>query len=152
MFFEYLSITAKARAAYSEADVVVIDNVFAALDADTIHTIFSSCIAKLMRHATRIIAVSDLALFKHFERLVVLREGEVIAEGPLDVLTARGIPEVIHPSDDIEEDALVSTKRQSLKREPTNMHMCWQYMLALRKIDCRRDEFSLHVTTMVHAS
>ena len=56
---------ALARAVYADADILVLDDIFAALDAIVAKSIFVRCILNLCRYKTRIIVTHNLDIINH---------------------------------------------------------------------------------------
>ncbi len=78
---------AVARALYHDPGVLVFDEATAALDAECERAL-TSAIESLQRKKTLLVVAHRLATVRHCDRLVVLRDGRVVAAGAWDELAA----------------------------------------------------------------
>ena len=87
---------ALARAIYSNASYILLDDCLSAVDSHTAKWIFGQCInGFLVRGRTRILVTHNVALTAaNAEFMVVLRKGDVIAAGNPSELTASGLAEL----------------------------------------------------------
>lgn len=88
-----------ARAVYSSADVIVVDNILSNLDPDTVNTVFNEALYRLARGRTRIVVTTDLSILKYFDRVIVMRDGAVAADARYERCCSLGIPEVLDPEE-----------------------------------------------------
>ena len=89
---------ALARAAYAQTNVYVLDDIFAAIDAQLCCVVFTELVLQELAGKTRIIATNNKAMLPYFDRIVALESGRVAfvgtyeefygKVGPLPVLTA----------------------------------------------------------------
>lgn len=83
-----------ARALYRRPDVLLLDDVFSALDATVGHAIFEATLAPgagLCAGVTTVLATHDLSLLPQADRVVVLGQGGVVVDsGTYDQVAARG--------------------------------------------------------------
>jgi len=76
-----------ARALYQEADVYFLDDVLSAVDPDVGDEIFNRAIVGAMQHSTRVLVMnSHLHNLKRCDHIVIIDEGEVVAQGKYDEL------------------------------------------------------------------
>jgi ABC-type multidrug transport system fused ATPase/permease subunit len=78
---------AVARALYHDPRVLIFDEATAALDAECERAL-TGAIESLQRKKTVLVVAHRLATVRHCDRLVVLRNGRVVAAGPWDALAA----------------------------------------------------------------
>jgi ABC-type multidrug transport system fused ATPase/permease subunit len=74
-----------ARALYANPDVLVLDEATASLDVKTEEAI-TATIDQLGEGLTRIVIAHRLSTIKHCDRILVIRNGRLMAEGPFDML------------------------------------------------------------------
>jgi ATP-binding cassette subfamily B protein len=77
-----------ARAFLKDAPLLLLDEATSALDGETEEAI-QEALAKLMRGRTVIAIAHRLSTVNNFDRIVVLRAGQVLQDGPPDELMAR---------------------------------------------------------------
>mmetsp|Transcript_43773 Transcript_43773/g.76829 ORF Transcript_43773/g.76829 Transcript_43773/m.76829 type:complete len:2230 (+) Transcript_43773:119-6808(+) len=72
-----------AQAAYNKSQVVLLDNPFAAVDARVgMHFLEKVICGPLMQNRTRIVSMlPDSKYLEHFDKVVVLRRGRIVAQG-----------------------------------------------------------------------
>ncbi|KAI8803700.1 P-loop containing nucleoside triphosphate hydrolase protein [Cladochytrium replicatum] len=88
---------ALARAAYSNAEYILMDDPLSAVDAPTARHLYTRCILKHMSSSTRILVTHALGLVvtthrrmdmislrRASERLVLMRNGQIVADGTID--------------------------------------------------------------------
>jgi len=80
---------ALARALYSGADVLFLDDVLSAVDAHVGKTILEDCLMK-MRRKTRILVTNNLHVLSGVDRVIVLVDGQVVEFGKADELLKLG--------------------------------------------------------------
>merc|ERR1712232_455764 len=83
-----------ARAAYAEADIVVLDDPLSALDPEVGKKLFDQCIVQLMAGRTRILVTNQLQCLKFCDTVIALGEGKIIEQGTFDDLSSKNIGEV----------------------------------------------------------
>jgi len=83
-----------ARAAYAEADIVVLDDPLSALDPEVGKKLFDQCIVRLMNGRTRILVTNQLQSLKFCDTVVALGEGLIIEQGTFDDLSNKDNGEV----------------------------------------------------------
>jgi len=77
-----------ARAVYADADVYLLDEPLSALDARVAHRLFHDCICGYLQGKTRLLATSRLEFVDGTDRIVLLEEGKIIADGSYSHLLA----------------------------------------------------------------
>ena len=70
-----------ARAAYSAADIIILDDPLSALDPKVAELVFTECILGLMKEKTRLLVTNQLQFLKKCDKVVVLGNGGVLEEG-----------------------------------------------------------------------
>ena len=72
---------ALARALYSDKDIYLFDDPFSSLDNDVGKMIFNNCILKELKDKTRIIITHSLDYLSHADRIIMLKNGEIVYNG-----------------------------------------------------------------------
>jgi len=80
---------ALARAAYSNANIMLLDDPLSAVDPKVGRELFSRCILGLMGGRTRIVVTHQLQYARRSDRVVVMEEGRVAADGIFDHIQSR---------------------------------------------------------------
>mmetsp|Transcript_842 Transcript_842/g.2339 ORF Transcript_842/g.2339 Transcript_842/m.2339 type:complete len:1469 (-) Transcript_842:87-4493(-) len=75
-----------ARAAYSNADVMILDDPLSALDPAVGQRLFNDCILGLMKGKTRLLVTNQLQCLKRCDKVVSLGNGRVIEQGTYEDL------------------------------------------------------------------
>ena len=70
-----------ARAAYSEAKIIILDDPLSALDPEVGKKLFHECIVQLMAKKTRIFVANQLQFLQHCDSIVALGNGQIIEQG-----------------------------------------------------------------------
>eukprot|EP00980_Cylindrotheca_fusiformis_P028175 scaffold22585_cov149-Cylindrotheca_fusiformis.AAC.5 len=84
-----------ARAAYSDADTIILDDPLSALDPEVGAALFNDCIAgELMKGKTRLLVTNQLQFIGSCDHIVVLKRGEVMEDGTAADLLAKKDSEV----------------------------------------------------------
>ncbi|KAJ3209245.1 hypothetical protein HDU67_006307 [Dinochytrium kinnereticum] len=89
-----------ARAVYSRASYILLDDPLSAVDAPTARHLFTQAICTLLKNRTRILVTHAVSLtLPHSDHIVVMQNGEILAQGaPGDVVGVPGIESIL-PSD-----------------------------------------------------
>ena len=66
-----------ARAVYSEADIMVMDDPLSALDANVRKKIFSNCLLKEFKSKTRILVTHALEFLPYTDTIVLMERGRI---------------------------------------------------------------------------
>ncbi|XP_060815467.1 probable multidrug resistance-associated protein lethal(2)03659 isoform X2 [Bombus pascuorum] len=80
-----------ARAVYAENEIYLLDDPLSAVDAHVGKHMFEECIVKYLRGKTRILATHQLQFLRNVDRIIVLKDGEIEADGSYDELIAMGM-------------------------------------------------------------
>jgi ABC-type multidrug transport system fused ATPase/permease subunit len=83
-----------ARAAYADADVVILDDPLSALDPEVGQKLFDECILEFMAGKTSLLITNQLQVLKFCDTVVALRHGRVIEQGNFSDLIANESGEV----------------------------------------------------------
>ncbi|XP_076757725.1 putative multidrug resistance-associated protein lethal(2)03659 isoform X1 [Xylocopa sonorina] len=80
-----------ARAVYSENEMYLLDDPLSAVDAHVGKHIFEECVMKYLKGKTRILVTHQLQYLRNVDRIIVLKDGEIQAEGSYNELASVGI-------------------------------------------------------------
>ncbi|XP_012058527.1 PREDICTED: LOW QUALITY PROTEIN: probable multidrug resistance-associated protein lethal(2)03659 [Atta cephalotes] len=80
-----------ARAIYADADIYLMDDPLSAVDAHVGKHMFEECIDKYLRGKTRILVTHQLQYLRNVDRIIVLKDGVIQAEGTYDELRSMGV-------------------------------------------------------------
>ena len=70
-----------ARAIYADADIYLMDDPLSAVDAHVGKHMFEECIDKYLQGKTRILVTHQLQYLRNVDRIIVLKDGVIQAEG-----------------------------------------------------------------------
>ena len=76
-----------ARAAYSDADIIVLDDPLSALDPEVGRKLFDACIVGLMKEKTRILVTNQLQFLRFCDSIVALDHGRVSEQGTFEEIS-----------------------------------------------------------------
>jgi len=76
-----------ARAAYSNADIIILDDPQSALDPEVGQKLFDECILDLMKGKTRLLVTNQLQCLKFCDTIIALGHGRVLEQGTYSDLT-----------------------------------------------------------------
>jgi len=80
-----------ARAAYSDASTIILDDPLSALDPEVGKQLFNDCIIGLMKGKTRLLVTNQLQFLRFCDSVVALGDGKVIEQGRFsDVASTEG--------------------------------------------------------------
>ncbi|KAH9505166.1 Multidrug resistance-associated protein 5 [Bulinus truncatus] len=79
-----------ARAAYSDFDIVLLDDPLSAVDVHVGHHIFNQCILELMKGRTILFVTHRLEFLKYCDQILVMRDGHLVEEGTHIQMLANG--------------------------------------------------------------
>ncbi|KAK0092933.1 hypothetical protein PV326_000289 [Microctonus aethiopoides] len=80
-----------ARAVYNDASLYIFDDPLSAVDAHVGKCLFEECIRNYLHGRTRIIVTHQIQFLRHVNKIIVLENGGVIAEGTYDQLINMGM-------------------------------------------------------------
>ncbi|AWP13181.1 putative multidrug resistance-associated protein 4-like [Scophthalmus maximus] len=94
-----------ARAVYQDADIYLLDDPLSAVDAEVGRHLFEECICGLLRKKPRILVTHQLQYLKAADHIVVLKEGQVVAQGTYSELQRFGLDftSLLKEEEDLEE-------------------------------------------------
>jgi ABC-type bacteriocin/lantibiotic exporter with double-glycine peptidase domain len=100
---------ALARAAYSQADIHLLDDPLSAVDPRVGRVLFEKCIGPggLLGGATRVLVTHQKQYLPLCDDVVVLRRGKVVERGTAAELAARGVEEVLVSGDQGEQSCVL---------------------------------------------
>ncbi|KAI9355096.1 P-loop containing nucleoside triphosphate hydrolase protein, partial [Zopfochytrium polystomum] len=81
---------ALARAVYANADIYLLDDPLAALDAHVGKQVYDSCIAGILRNKTRLLVTHQLQYLPLTDHVIVMEDGRIVEEGSYAQLMAKG--------------------------------------------------------------
>lgn len=79
-----------ARAAYNDADIVLLDDPLSAVDAHVGRHLLEECICGLMAGKTRILVTHQLHVLPRADRIFMMHQGKIVEQGTYDELIAAG--------------------------------------------------------------
>jgi len=80
-----------ARAAYSDADIYLLDDPLSAVDVHVGKSIFDEMLGTngILKNKTRVFVTNSLNFLPHFDRILMVEEGKVVQEGTYEELTRK---------------------------------------------------------------
>lgn len=79
-----------ARAAYSHAQVVLLDDPLSAVDAHVGRHLLEHCLGELMRGRTRLLVTHQLYTLPKVDHIILMEAGRIIEQGPYEQLMGKG--------------------------------------------------------------
>ena len=79
-----------ARAAYSDADIIILDDPLSALDPEVGQKLFDDCIVKFMKGKTRILSTNQLQFLQFCDCIVALSSRKIVEMGTFDEVSKIG--------------------------------------------------------------
>jgi len=79
-----------ARAAYNDADIVLLDDPLSAVDAHVGRHLLEQCICGLMAGKTRILVTHQLHVLPRADRIITMHQGKIVEQGTYEELIAAG--------------------------------------------------------------
>ncbi|XP_074657445.1 ATP-binding cassette subfamily C member 4-like [Tubulanus polymorphus] len=80
-----------ARALYFNADVYLLDDPLSAVDSAVSKHLFNNCICGLIRNKPRILVTHQLQFLTVADRILILKEGEIVSSGTYNDLAKSGV-------------------------------------------------------------
>ncbi|CAL8307591.1 unnamed protein product [Merluccius merluccius] len=80
-----------ARAVYQDADIYLLDDPLSAVDAEVGRHLFEKCICGVLKNKPRILVTHQLQYLKAADQILVLKEGNVVAQGGYTELQESGL-------------------------------------------------------------
>ncbi|XP_019716236.1 multidrug resistance-associated protein 4-like isoform X1 [Hippocampus comes] len=80
-----------ARAVYEEADIYLLDDPLSAVDVEVGKYLFEACICGLLKNKCRILVTHQLQNLCSVDRIVVVKEGRIVAQGTYRELQSSGL-------------------------------------------------------------
>ena len=127
-----------ARAAYSGADVVLLDDPLSALDARVAAGVFDRCVGPggMLAGSTRLLVTHARQFLPRCDRVAVMRGGKLVALGTHAELLAQGVPEVCVQEGGASVDAAVATLRDEAFRALN--HRRWRRLFVVASLEAKR--------------
>lgn len=70
-----------ARAIYSDADILILDDILSAVDAHVGAFLFNETINKYFKHKTILLITHSLYYMEHTDRILLFENGNIIKKG-----------------------------------------------------------------------
>lgn len=80
-----------ARAVYSDSDIYCIDDALSALDPKVGKKIMQDVFKDYLKDKTRIISTQNLAFLDQFDRIILVDEGSIVAQGDLESIKSTAV-------------------------------------------------------------
>ncbi|XP_014296340.1 probable multidrug resistance-associated protein lethal(2)03659 [Microplitis demolitor] len=80
-----------ARAVYSDAPIFLLDDPLSAVDAHVGKHMFEECVEKYLNGKTRILVTHQIQFLSNVEKIIVMKDGAIIAEGSYNKLVKMGV-------------------------------------------------------------
>uniref|UniRef100_A0A4W4EM85 Cystic fibrosis transmembrane conductance regulator n=1 Tax=Electrophorus electricus TaxID=8005 RepID=A0A4W4EM85_ELEEL len=80
-----------ARAVYQDADIYLLDDPLSAVDAEVGRHLFEHCICGILKEKPRILVTHQLQYLKAADHILVLKEGQLVAQGTYSELLRSGV-------------------------------------------------------------
>ncbi|TRY79300.1 hypothetical protein TCAL_05131 [Tigriopus californicus] len=110
-----------ARAAYSSADIFLLDDPLSALDSQTASHVFEQVLSNngILRHSTRVLATHNTSILSQADLVAVLKDGEVAKFGPPGKVMTSSL-EISRLVKSLEEEEQNKSKPEEDQKEDTN--------------------------------
>ena len=108
-----------ARAAYSDADTIILDDPLSALDPEVGRMLFEECVVKLMKGRTRLMVTNQLQFLQFCDNVIALGKGQVLEQGTFDDLNGKEGGEVQRLLNDLATGKDAAKKSKKSKRGST---------------------------------
>jgi ATP-binding cassette, subfamily C (CFTR/MRP), member 1 len=77
-----------ARAIYSDADIILLDDPLSAVDAHVGRNIMDNALCGLLKDKARVLATHQLHVLHHCDRIIMMEDGSIVANDTFDNLVA----------------------------------------------------------------
>lgn len=84
-----------ARGVYSQSDIYLFDDPLSALDGNVSQSIYSKLITKYLKDKTRILVTNDHSNLQEADRIILMKQGEIIFNGTYQSLVDQGLIEIL---------------------------------------------------------
>ncbi|KAK3762198.1 hypothetical protein RRG08_057436 [Elysia crispata] len=116
-----------ARALYMDADVYLLDDPLAAVDATVGKHIFEKCIMKYLKDKTRILVTHQIQILPAADKIIILTDGKILSEGTHSELSQSGVDfSQLLTISEPETSQVKELRRSSLSKQdggrPTELH------------------------------
>ena len=114
---------ALARAAYTEAQLYLLDDPLSAVDAHVARHLFTKLIGPqgLLSRSTRVIVTHNLSFLSLMDRIILLEEGEIVLDGSYDeIKTQEKFQAYAQSNTTLTEEAEESDEKDEVKPDPVN--------------------------------
>ena len=102
-----------ARAVYADASIVLLDDPLAAVDAHVGKHIMDHCImSDLLDDKAVLVVTNKVSTLRRFDRVLVVRNGSIVADGPYDKLLAQGVELTAIQEDSADDRKSLDAKRK----------------------------------------
>ncbi|XP_047457991.1 ATP-binding cassette sub-family C member 4-like [Mugil cephalus] len=100
-----------ARAVYHDADIYLLDDPLSAVDAEVGRHLFEECICGLLKKKPRVLVTHQLQYLKAADHIIVLKEGQMVAQGTYSELQGSGLDftSLLKEDNDQEEERQTTT-------------------------------------------
>jgi len=108
-----------ARAVYSRADIILLDDPLAAVDRHVGDVIFERCVRRALKGKTVILVTNQLERLERVDRVVVLRDGSITESGThAELMQARGDFADLMERQGIAEPSAGGCRGEAARRRP----------------------------------
>ncbi|XP_041973565.1 ATP-binding cassette subfamily C member 4-like isoform X1 [Aricia agestis] len=104
-----------ARACYRQADIYLLDDPLSAVDTHVGKHLVSECINGLLRHSTRVLVTHQLHHLKTADKVVILRNGEIEAQGTFEEVSRSPHFDQLHKFEEHEKEELTGDSLETVQ-------------------------------------
>ncbi|XP_068622150.1 probable multidrug resistance-associated protein lethal(2)03659 [Battus philenor] len=108
-----------ARCVYQHADVYLLDDPLAAVDAKVAQAIYEDCVRGFLRGQATVLVTHHVQYARHADNVCVMRGGRIVAQGPYNVLkeTVSEFEKLVEMADHVHEDKKKTVKEKEEKSQ-----------------------------------
>ena len=77
-----------ARAVYTGADIFLLDDPLSAVDTHVARRLMDECLLGVLKNVTRVLVTHQVQFLTHADRIIVVEEGQIVAQGTLEDVKA----------------------------------------------------------------